>query len=288
MRATEGVQLAPNYPAIGFVLADAAAARWSFPPHTRFLTRHQSLADCAWPAVPELHGDIPGGPILSPHSTADVPNVVCPPHVRSGGVAPTGPLRQLPATALNMPADARDGIWYEAALEPSEAHVIMPYMDPGEEHGGAPPSPELQVRLTAFPSPPTQLFQVVCLRRSSQWCPPLSSSPLTPPRPPTPSPSSSLSAALRDRLLRRAAHPRRHARHRRRRGRRCAGRRRARRRRRLEVRDVRQRLPAARVPLRRRLQQDGSPRGDHGPPARADGPGARALRMRTRTSRGGG
>ena len=101
--------------------------------------------------------------------------------MRSGGVAPTGPLRQLPATALNMPADARDGIWYEAALEPSEAHVIMPYMDPGEEHGGAPPSPELQVRLTAFPSPPTQLFQVVCLRRSSQWCPP-------PPHPPSPLP----------------------------------------------------------------------------------------------------
>lgn len=101
MRATEGVQLAPNYPAIGFVLADAAAA--------------------------------------------------------SGGVAPTGPLRQLPATALNMPADARDGIWYEAALEPSEAHVIMPYMDPGEEHGGAPPSPELQLCVTVYSDVPHTL-----------------------------------------------------------------------------------------------------------------------------------
>lgn len=98
-RTTEGLQEAPAYPAIGFVLADATAG-----------------------------GGVP---------------------------VPAGPLRELPATALNMPAEARDGVWYEATLEPSEAHVIIPYL--GEEHAGAPPSAELQLCVTVYSDVPHTL-----------------------------------------------------------------------------------------------------------------------------------
>ena len=120
MRTVHGMQAAPQYPAIGFVLA------------------------------PEETGHPPGQRLaqVNPNPNPDPdPNP-------NPNLNPNPDRGQLPASALNMEAQPLDGVWYECYLEADSAHVLIPYLGDGQ----AVP-PQLQLAVSVYTDVPHALGQ---------------------------------------------------------------------------------------------------------------------------------